>query len=1111
MGVYILSRILGRVARVALAVAAIAPVCLVSPAFAAEDEIQVAQAVTPSGGSGPLNIVLTDLSKDLSEPLSVASDNQEEPEQVDFSKEKTLKVPIRDDEEEFSFPIDEEIYEFILQVKRKNEILSRAFIGLEQNYSYFIPLQELARLLEFETEVNLQAGIAQGRFLSDIYAYSIDTKNLSYTVRGDAFPLPINSFIVKTASDGTGDIYLSQEIVNKILPLRLELDTFSLSLNITTPKKLPYELKRERQKLHDSLLAGGDAQNDLDLQYIQNGYKNFTLPSFVITDSLGWDGSEKSLINTSSFSGRGDILGATADYNASVVYEAGETPDLINARLRFTRKGFANNRTLPFGLKLFQAGDISSRPSSFITSIVNGRGVSISSDPEANSQAFDEITIQGTGEPGWEIEIYRGRHLIDFGFVDDRGEYIFENVQLFYGKNIIRTVLYGPNGQIVEKSKEYRIDRKQLRPGESSFEASLIDYKKNLIQVNDTAANGKDTGVAKFIRVNRGINHWLSGFATATSVPTLEGDKKYLTVGGLFDALGGDGQVELYKEIDGGAGVDTRFSTRLAGVNTQLRASVFRDFESQRNGFGDSARTFEGSVRLNKNYNLGRGSLGLNLSSLYTRYEDKSTSTQVQASQLFSVDRLHLSNTSTSSFTNNEYTGTSGQIGVNKTFTPNWSFRSTLSYKTNPTFDLETLQAGLNYDNKDKFTGALNVSQGVSDTGKTSVNLRGSYDFDTYLGSAEANWSRDDGLDLMLRGTTGFGPDENGDYYFSSQFKNSGAQLRVRLFHDKNSNGLFDGNDEPVSRGRIFVNNKKSGFSDESGIIDMKKAGAEGIAIISVDPEDLPNSFYAPLVGDGYEVILRPGTKPFIDFALIETGSIDGFVFGEDGLALPRKTVQLINDQGIVLEEAMTSLDGFYLFEFVRPGTYVVQVDPSLQVNVPPKSVLVSSDDLFAYGVDLKPVEQAEEVSTTSALAATGDRGGIAQLDRSPVVDGTLQPAPFSTDGIFPAIVSKVRIGEYPSRVRLVLDLSVMAPYRLTSERDGTILNIDMPGTAWDAPRTCVTGQSSIFVECGVFALPNESGTRLRLVGKQPIRINYNTALPAVSGKSPRIYLDFLK
>ncbi len=1100
MSYYHCCKFLRRTACAAFAIAFALSVCCVKPASAAEDTVKAAKT-NDSSYIGSKGLAIVDATAPLAggEPLHLIEPAAGMVDR-DFVLPETPEKEVRQGIE------SEEIFDLILAVKRKRDHLSNAIIALQRGFEYYVPLYELSRLLKFPSALDLEQGRLSGKFFTSENSYSIDVRAGTYSVLGETAKLPEDAFIVRNAGRGFGDIYVTAELLNKIWPLRLEIDFSELAIEINTPRKLPYEKERERNR-KQKLLEKGDTP-EYDLIHVPSGYRTLGPQTFSVVDNLRWNGDEKELTNALSVTGRGDILGTSADYTANWLSDSSRAADLRNLRLKLTRRDYGDGKLLPLGLKLAQAGDIVMKPSPFVSRIFSGRGVFLSTQTNERKKTFDEITINGISEPGWEVEIYRGRELLDFAQVSENGEYRFDNVSLNYGRNEFRIVLYGPQGQIEERIEKYSIKRDLLAVGQTTIEGALIDRGEPLFNVEDRAR--VDQTSSQYLRVDRGINSWMSGFATATRTPFREKDKEYLTFGANLNLLGGAGQVELYKEINGGRAIDLRFARKIADVNTNFQTTFLSDFESQEAGFGDAAKTFEGKFRASKLFDLPFAGLNLGLNVRHIAYKDRLSDTLIGNQQTLSFDSFSVTNNLSTNFGGGDQKTSQGKLRLNTPLSSGWSLSTGLDYDVYPRKELDLSRATLRYSDRDKFSASLAVRQGIEDSSKRSLDFVTSYDFGTFLGSAQVDWAQGEGLDFVLRTNTIFGPTgEDQRYDATTDYKGSVTAFRAHLYEDLDFDGVFSVGDVPIEGGRIRVNQRRSPPSDADGYIEMLGAGSAGFVRLTLDQKSSIDPFLMPLK-EGYSVILRPGTKPFINFPLYQTGAIDGTVSFHDEQPMPGVSVELLDAQGVVIKDTVTLFDGFYVFEFVKPGTYTVRLAPSHPVNVPPKTVTVSSEDLFAYGVDLILLEQASEGSVTDD-SVVRDGGRVAHTNHALVADGTLKPAPTSSDGPFDAVVRAVRIGEYPYKVRFVLDLSAPAIYKVSSEDDRRIINIDLPKTAWDAGRECQLGAASMFKECGVFALPDGSGTRVRLVGKKPIEVFYNSKIPAENGLPDRVFIDFMR
>lgn len=1099
--------VIGRNLRLAITYAVFASLFVVNPAFAVEDTDFTAQkAAETTTAAKAIPIAETDEPPGLSEG-AIATKSTTQGVAGEGSLNSITQSAVS---EQFALPSSDEVFDLVLTVRRRNKVLSDTTLGLQKGFQSYLPMQELARLINFPHQIDLENQRFTGYIFSQDNGFILDVGQGTYSVLGKTLPLPQDSVIVKDFGQGIGEFYATPELLNELWSLGINVDFSKQAILITTPRRTPSELEAERKE-RQAELENENNRADIEQNFdtVHNGYRLLGPQTLNINNNLFWDNSSKTLRNSTNFNGRGDLLGAEASYTINVENGGEDDFDLEQSRVLFTRRNLDNSTFLPYGLNLVQVGDVSARTPLLTENIISGRGVFLSTKTNSRPRTFDEVVIEGISQPGWEVELYRGGQLLDFVVVNQRGEYQFENVQLSFGKNRFRLVFYGTEGQIEERFEEYDIDRRRLRPGQTQYEVGILDNAETLIDVTEGDIAEEQQGLAYTGRIDRGFAHWLTGFATVTRTPTTAGDQNYLTVGANFNTKTGTGQIEAYKQLGGGEALDVRYATRFAGFRTNFRTSFFKDFESQEAGFGDETDEFIGEFRANRNFSLPFGIAGLDFNGFYTKNENGTDIGTLQAIQSLDAGRVNVSNTLTNTFINGEQTSAAGQFNVGTPITRNLNIQSELGYSYDPSlaFDAATLRLRYLSDDR-KISGSFSANQDLDDSSRTNIVARGSYDFGQFTSGLDFLWDRGEGLDVVWRTSTTLGPQgENNIYGLSSTSQQQPASLEARVYHDIDGDGAFGEQDQPIEGARLILNGgRTSPFSDAEGYIDFPRAGPTGLAVLTYDRERSPDPFLTS-VKDGVRTVLRPGTKPFINFPLIATGGIDGIVRFADGRPIPGVIVQLIDQHGNLAAESPTLSDGFYSFEFVRPGRYIVALHPSHPIFVPTQTVTVASDDLFAYGVDLQVLEQAEEAS----VAESGGSGRVAHTyHKAPAAGGTELPVSTSSDDGVQPVVRAVRVGEYPDKTRLVLDLSEPISYQVTQEKNGSTIYIELPNTRTESSNVeWSAGRDTLFSNIDIQPL-QAGGIQIRLDAEAaPLTILKSALLPAANGLDDRLYIDF--
>jgi hypothetical protein len=991
--------------------------------------------------------------------------------QIEYSKpQNTEPADFTPNINRLSPALKDKELDLILSVKRGRDTLSSTLLGIELNGKQYLPMNELGRLVKYVTKLDLEAEKIEGFFGNLSNQYLIDAKQGYIMLKGERYDLPEDSVLVKSYGQGLGDIYLAVDLLNKIWPLALEYVSSDMLIKINTPRRLPYELQRDREQARKDFLAEKELEGETKIRksatFIPNDYKLFSKPFLTITNTIGYQQQTDNIKKTLNLHGGQDLLGTEADYNIQFSQDSLNSGKFKNPRLRLTRRAYVGDE-LPLGLKIAQAGDLSTQPRELVGRAISGRGIYFSTEEEQQNLNFDRVNIEGFAQPGWDAELYEGNRLIDYTVVNESGTYLFTDIPVSYGITDLKVVLYGPEGQVEERVEKFDISNKQLSPGQSVLEGTYINRSKNVFNLEDEdKAEDKNY---RNLTYKRGLNAFFTPFGSITQMDTDEGERTYLTAGGNFPALGGHGQVEAYKELGGGTALDTRFLRRFKGSRLNLRASVFRDFESEEANFDAIAKTFEGEINVYHPVKMSYGTLGLNFDTTHIRRENDTTTTNLRATQSTNIDRLRLSNRINTKLDDGIHRSSSGRFSLSSRLSKFWTTRGLINYDIYPDKNISSARAELRYTDREKFSGAADITHNL-DRSLTSLGLNASYDFGTFLAGANLNWDIGEGFNATLRTNTSLGPvGKDGSYILSSKGLTNKSTLITRLYLDKDLNSVFSEGDEPLEGVAVTVNGRKTEPSDKNGYIRSYNPAAQGIIDIELFREGLPNYFYDS-DKQVYTTVLRRLSETYIEIPVINTGVIDGIVY---------------------LDNA-------------KPH-YRIQADPTQEFSIPPADVQVTSEDLFLFGTDLNKAEQTTEVK--AALEAVEERG-IVPTSHDLSALGMEKSAPPTSSSSFPAAVNRVRIGESPDKRRLVLDLSGPADYEIIRSGYGDVLVVDVFVDNWQGQPELVRDSQDILTGYQTQKLPN--GTRLYLTLRDDeIRVLDHGLLEPTAHNGHRIFIEF--
>ena len=830
--------------------------------------------------------------------------------------------------------------------------ISEAIFAYENNGKYYLPINELAEGFDFYVESETDNQFANGFAGSEENSFTLDYQRKELITKGEKTSLADDAVLISDFL-ATDDIYVQLEVLNQIWPVNMVIELSKLQIIVEAEEELPFVTRKKREEKKDiveSRRAKREARKEL-LPRRENPYQWFGKPVVDYQAIYNYDTEEDNIIASNIFSGVAQIGKMVADFSANFrINEDRELDRPDNVRLKFSRQSAGDEYLVP-GVRRFEFGDVNLRQRELIANTENGRGVVISNDNRFRFNEFDTITIEGTGPPGWEIELYNNEELIDFSIVPENGQYFFEDVILNFGNNQVKLLFFGPQGQVREELRSFRAGGNMLSPGQMVYQAGFLDADREFILL-DNEARTTPRGVVKNGELAYGVNRWLTVFGNYAELPESNDDYSYMTAGATVSTPFGIVEAEAYNEISGGNALDLSYLTDFLGVRANLGAAIYNDFESQDAGFDNNRKTFEAMSQFNKNIKLGTVPIGLRLNTIHTERITGEDLTTVDLAQSLTRGGLRLSHNISSNFRDFAHDTTTGGLTTTLREGP-WQLRGSINYEIYPEEQLESFTSELRYRTENDFQAAVNVGHNFV-TSDYNAGFQLGYDWQTVLTSLETNFERNQGWDIIFRATTSLNPyTPDGRYEFSSTQKRQYSPVQANVFLDKNYDGTFNEGDEPLEGARLRVGSGGSkNATDEDGQVILN-ASADKLTNFSLDQSSLEDPYYLP-TNDGFSTVPARGSVVNAEFPIIETGSVEGTVFREDdSRVIPGLTLELIDANNEVVADTSSAFDGYYAFEFVRPGTYTIRAEASHGVTLLDNQFSIPPDDLYVFGNDL--------------------------------------------------------------------------------------------------------------------------------------------------------------
>ena len=267
-----------------------------------------------------------------------------------------------------------------------------------------------------------------------------------------------------------------------------------------------------------------------------------------------------------------------------------------------------------------------------------------------------------------------------------------------------------------------------------------------------------------------------------------------------------------------------------------------------------------------------------------------------------------------------------------------------------------TMRGAISHSVRDRVTG---FSAGLNkrfETFAVGANLGGSSE-ETYFAGISVSLS----LDRDPR---------SGSFNVSSAHKAARGRALARVFVDENRNGRFDAGDQPLPDVRLLADRRKiKARTDDNGTVFIDDLRAYRGVNISVFEGSIEDPYMVPAV-EGLRILARPGAVATVEFPLLRTGEVDGTVYSSrEGRVSSYSGIQMeiLNEVHEIVQTTKSEFDGFYLFELVPLGRYVVRPSPDHLAKLaleeaPEQEVLLTVEEPVVSGVDFTVGSAATQI-----------------------------------------------------------------------------------------------------------------------------------------------------
>nr|WP_320190154.1 SPOR domain-containing protein [uncultured Desulfobacter sp.] len=844
----------------------------------------------------------------------------------------------------------------VLNVTYNNHILNSGMAGYAKSGNVFLPLDEISRTLDFNVNVDPEKGKAQGWFISEERKFSLDLNKGQIVADGRNYPVTEAHIVA-----GDDDIFIDSKLMGDLFPVDFKTNFSEMSLEIAPREKIPFQERLDREAMWNRINPYAESQAELPRK--ESEYKLFSPPFVDFTLRSDYSKSDRN----SSFQGGYSILskGDLGKMSSEIFISGDDENKLQNVRVSLERNDPEAGLLGPLNATQFAIGDITTPSFPIIGGMRSESGLSVSNMALDRSREFDITSFHGNLSPGWDVELYRNDILIETHRSGSDGRYRFEDVPVYFGSNDFKLVFYGPQGQKRVETEQVTVGDQMLKKGEGVYQFSVSKKKDELLDPGNKPRQ-EDQGTLKaVVRYETGISKNLSLTGGVSSEEIDSRRHNYLNAGVRGSFADFSLNSDYIHDTAGGDAVQFIGQTRIGPVNLRAKQAFFNDFTDP--GDDLDAKTSLTDISLNGTIS-GNKTLSSVPFSLTWRDTQRQASHEKKLGLRLSENfknlnlnqYLEIKDDSASGKDSPEIEGYIqgiSQIGPLRT-------RGIINYDIQP--DTEISGVGLSNFLRlnDRLSSELILNHEFKDTDTSSARLKMNWNTGKFILSPEvyADTNGDYGGLLSFNMSLGREP-RTGRIKTSSESLADTGGVSARVFRDKNLNGVFDKEDEPIEGARVnALQSHKSAQTNGEGIAFLTGLQKNKPTDVALDTDSLEDPFQEPLA-KGNSILPRPGHVDLMEIPVVTTGEVDGTVFkeGKNGNRTPlaNRTIQLLDPEGKVVEEVKSEYDGFYLFMKVKPGTYTIKVK---QDDKPDKGYVASASD----GSAIAPVKIGNDGTVAS-------------------------------------------------------------------------------------------------------------------------------------------------
>ncbi|AGH45411.1 hypothetical protein [Paraglaciecola psychrophila] len=749
---------------------------------------------------------------------------------------------------------------------------------------------------------------------------------LKYSLIGDKFSVTFADkisefdFTEELANQGQwfndgSFIFIKSEILEQLFATQITINTATLKMDLAGHTvDFPYKTIKNQQKQrkrNNYIIDRSDAEQQTDsgaIITIADEYRLATVPTgFASLEYQVNDKKERYDVNI-------QVESDLAYHSTSITLN--HTENETNSRILLSRyPKFTGDKILGIW-DTYSVGDLYLTQSSLTPgSYSRGLGINFSANVKGNFNENMTTSFAKTARPGWDADIYHNGIFLETRVVPADGLMEFNNMEVYYGANEFKIILYGPFGEQETLIEQVSVKNNSLGQGAYSYGLSLKENESSLLDVNlsefDIDAISGRFGIGLF-------DNWQLGVS--------------VDLNDIHNPNGGNESYRISNQITfPGWFFQNNISINSNNISqaSSLATSFFNNdnFTLNYNSQWNEAQFDESS--LDANYNIRSGPT---TNSIYYSYDEfGSSKTERLQYRLSFVNKYVSASNSLSYIRKNENEDLFfGALTLSTRIQDNFRFLTTIPYDINGEDSIETEQisASVLYNYRH---GAYNHTFNASNRSFFKENLWSvgynlAINKPTHQLTLRTQYNSQEKWAVTAGIAINFGYDYfNNEMQFSSQTLRGAGSLDVHTYLDRQLNGIPDVLDYNLAgvtfSGGPYWENEVSNQDGQTRLFRAKK----GITALRANWE----SGSATLNND-YMIYSHPGSLQRVNLPFYLTTEVELFVLlSGDSQAVTLSNVPLIASNVSSGDEYAleTDFDGYASFVNLLPGKYSIYVD----------------------------------------------------------------------------------------------------------------------------------------------------------------------------------------